>query len=329
MSFPRTIKITLAENMTERMRTLSGHAQHIGARHSQQDSFGLADPEDHEFIAHGGFVAVICDGMGGMEHGEAAGRTAVEAFLDAYKRKIPEESIPDALLRSVREANEEVVTLAATLNVVENMGTTLVAVALTRGGFYHISVGDSAIFRVTAGEVAMVNRHHVFSNFLDEAVNRGVMSREDADRHPERESLTSYVGVRNLEEIDRNVEAWELAEGESVLLASDGMFKSLEGDELLAGLHGPPQTWPETLVAKTLAKGFEFQDNVTVLSVTIAGPDTEEVPPKKDDTVELRPTLPLPAPHSRRMLSMMILIVVLMLTAATAAAVWNMHSKHK
>ncbi len=316
--------------MTERMRILSGHAQHIGARHSQQDSFGFADPQDQDFLAHGGFIAVICDGMGGMEHGETASRTAVQAFLEAYQRKAPDESIPDALLRSVREANEAVVMQAAVLNAVENMGTTLVAAALTPGGFYHISVGDSAIFRVTASEVAMVNRHHVFSNFLDEAVDRGVMSREDADRHPERESLTSYIGVRNLEEIDRNLEAWELAEGESVLLASDGMFKSLEGDELLAGLHGPPQTWPETLVSKTLAKGFEFQDNVTVVSVTIAGPDTEEVvPPKKDDTLELRPTLPLPGPQNRRMLRMMLLIVVLMLTAATAAAVWNLHAKHR
>src|SRR5579863_7127 len=137
--------------MTERMRILSGHAQHIGARHSQQDSFGLADPKDQAFLAHGGFLAVICDGMGGMEHGEAASRTAVQAFLEAYQRKIPEESIPDALLRSVREANEEVVTLAATLNAVENMGTTLVAAVVTTGGLYHISVGDSAIFRVTAG----------------------------------------------------------------------------------------------------------------------------------------------------------------------------------
>jgi PPM family protein phosphatase len=315
--------------MTERMRILSGHAQHIGARRSQQDSFGLADPDDQAFLSHGGYLAVVCDGMGGLEHGEAASRTAVQAFLEAYRRKTPEEPIRDALLRSAQEANQAVVAMATTLNTLENMGTTLIAAAVIPGAFYHISVGDSAIFRVTAGEVAMVNRHHVFSKFLDEAVERGVMSAEDAQRHPERESLTSYIGVKNLEDIDRNLEPWPLAEGETVLLASDGMFKSLEGEELLGCLHGPPQGWPDALVAKTIAKGFEFQDNVTVLSVTIAGPDTEELPEKAAEEIVENDTLTLPVPASRRMVSMWILMIVLVLTAATAAAVWRLHARHR
>src|SRR5690242_21476088 len=94
------------------MRYLPGNAQHIGARQSQQDSFGFGDPDDQAFIAHGGFLAIVCDGMGGMEHGDAASRTAVKAFLEAYARKTPQESIPAALERSVHEANESVVELA-------------------------------------------------------------------------------------------------------------------------------------------------------------------------------------------------------------------------
>jgi serine/threonine protein phosphatase PrpC len=316
--------------MTERRRILSGHAQHIGARHSQQDSFGFGDPDDEAFISHGGFLAVVCDGMGGMEHGEAASRAAVEAFLEAYQRKTSEESIPDALLRSVRETNQAVVSLAGTLHAVENMGTTLIAAAVIPGAFHHISVGDSALFRVTPEEFAIVNRQHVFSNFLEEAVERGVMSREDADRHPERESLTSYIGVQNLEEIDRSVEPLPLPEGDTVLLASDGMFKSLEGEEMLACLYGPPQTWPEALVAKTMSKGFEFQDNVTVLSVTFAGPDTEAITEEMPiETTALQSALPPPPPSNRRMVNVMILIVVLMLTAATAAALWKWQARHR
>ena len=82
------------------MRYLPAHAQHIGARHYQQDSIGLADPEDHAFLAHGGFLAVLCDGMGGMEHGDVASQTAVRAILDAYAQKLPTESIPAALERA-------------------------------------------------------------------------------------------------------------------------------------------------------------------------------------------------------------------------------------
>src|SRR5580704_14039646 len=101
------------------MSFLPGNAQHIGARSSQQDSFGFGDPDDEAFLAHGGFVAVVCDGMGGMEHGDIASRLAVRAFLEAYQRKIPSESIPEALERSVREANDRVVDMAHDLGAAE------------------------------------------------------------------------------------------------------------------------------------------------------------------------------------------------------------------
>ena len=136
------------------MRFLPGNAQHIGARHSQQDSFGFADPGDRAFLAHGGFLAIVCDGMGGMEHGDLASRTAVRVFLEAYRRKTPEESIPAALDRSVHEANFQVVTLARGMGMSEGIGTTLVAVAIHETSVYFISVGDSGIFHCSGRPVS-------------------------------------------------------------------------------------------------------------------------------------------------------------------------------
>src|SRR5262249_47176815 len=128
------------------MRFLPGNAQHIGARSSQQDSFGFADPDDQEFIEHGGFLAIVVGGVGGMEYGDAASRTAVRAFLEAYKRKTPDETIPAALERSVHEANAQVLSLATSLGLVEGIGTTLVAAALHDGSMFFVSVGDSGLF---------------------------------------------------------------------------------------------------------------------------------------------------------------------------------------
>jgi serine/threonine protein phosphatase PrpC len=257
------------------MRFLPGNAQHIGARHSQQDSFGFNDPDDTAFIQHGGFLAIVCDGMGGMEHGDLAGRTGVRTFLDAYSRKTPQESVPAALDRSVREANARVVALAHSLGRAEGVGTTLVAAALLDGGpglarLYWVSVGDSGLFHVGGGQMRMVNRPHVFANQLDQAVARGTLSLEAAMTHPERESLTSYIGAEVLEEIDLTPEPLVLAEGDTILLASDGMFKTLSPAEITACLSGHPQNWPDTLVHETLARRKEGQDNVTVLSVTVA-----------------------------------------------------------
>lgn len=260
------------------MRFLPGNAQHIGARHSQQDSFGFADPEDREFTAHGGFLAIVCDGMGGMEYGDAASRTAVRAFLDAYQRKTPAETIPDALERSVREANAQVVGLAHSLGMAEGIGTTLVAAALHDHSLYYISVGDSGVFLCSRGQCRTLNKPHIFANVLDAAVARGSLSREDADSHPERESLTSFIGTEKLEEIDRNVEPLPLNDGDTVLLASDGMFKVLDANEIAMSLEGPPQGWPEALVSRTIAKKREYQDNVTVVSVTLEAENRAALP---------------------------------------------------
>jgi serine/threonine protein phosphatase PrpC len=228
---------------------------------------------------------VVCDGMGGMEHGDAASRMAVRSFLDAYKRKEPSESIPEALERSAREANTRVVEMAHQLGAAESVGTTLVAaVLLDLGGIdksmYFISVGDSGLFYISDGQIQTVNRPHIFANLLENAVNRGSMSREEAMQHPERESLTSFIGVEVLEEIDRNLDPWPISDGDSILLASDGLFKTLAPEEILDCLQGHPQIWPDALVARTLAKKYEFQDNVTVLSVTVRDrPDTLKLPP--------------------------------------------------
>jgi PPM family protein phosphatase len=301
------------------MRFLPSNAQHIGARHSQQDSFGFGDPDDATFISHGGFLAVVCDGMGGMEHGDAASRTAVRAFLDAYCCKTPGESIPSALERSVREANTRVVLLAHSLGVAENLGTTLVATALRGDSLYFISVGDSGLFHCSNGRIQTLNRPHVFANLLEAAVARGTLSREDAERHPERESLTSYIGAEPLEEIDRNVDPRRVSVGDTVLLASDGLFKTLEPAEMLACLQGPPNSWPETLVERTLAKNRESQDNVTVLSITIEPESRAVIPDARQTAPPASASASVPPAKSRKM---WLLVAAVLLIAGCAAAGW-------
>ena len=252
------------------MRYLSGEAQNIGSRQYQQDCYGFSNANDLKFLEHGGLLAVLCDGMGGMERGDLASQTAVRAVLDAYALKRPGEAIPDALVRSMHEANRRVLAIAQGLGRTEGVGTTLIA-AVVHGTLMHfISVGDSGLFLASGGQLQMLNRPHVFANLLDQAVARGAMSREQAENHPERESLTSFIGIQALHEIDRNTEPWPLHEGDTILLASDGMFKTLRMDEIQAGLTGHPQSWPGVLVARTLAKGSPSQDNVTVISVTLA-----------------------------------------------------------
>lgn len=278
------------------MRFTPGNAQHIGARQYQQDFFGSTDPADQAFTAHGGFVAIVADGMGGLEHGDQASRTAVRVFLESYRAKEASEPIPAALERSLRDANAAVVNLARSVGTPDGVGTTLIAIALKNSSLYWISVGDSGIFLCRDGSMLQLNRAHVFANLLEQAVARGALSREEADNHPERESLTSFVGSEVLEEIDRNTQPFSLKPGDMILLCTDGLFKTLSGGEILAAVSGGPQEISEALVRQTLEKQREYQDNVTVVAIAVEEGDAAPAPGSASPATIRLPSPPAAAP---------------------------------
>lgn len=251
------------------MRFLSASAQHIGARPHQEDSFGFSDLGDRAFVAHAGYLAVLCDGMGGLQHGAEASRAAVDAFLACYRAKTEQETIPAALARSVYETNGQVVELARKLGAEDGMGTTLVAAALHKNSMYYVSVGDSGLFHLTRRGLGTINHPHVFATMLDQAVAQGVMSQQAALDHPERHALTSFIGVEPLSDVDGGADPLRLSPGDTILLASDGLFNTLTAREIRGALEGDPRKWPDVLIARTLAKKNEYQDNVTVLSLTL------------------------------------------------------------
>jgi PPM family protein phosphatase len=246
------------------MAILQGSAQHVGARSSQQDAMAFWKLPDSTLLA------VVCDGMGGMEKGDVASDVAARAFVDAYRRKPLEEPIPEALQRSANQTNFAVFSLAKRLDIREGMGTTLLAVVVDRNEFHYLSVGDSGLFHISRGRLKSVNRRHIFANFLDSAAERGAITGESAKAHPGRDLLTSFIGTQNLEEVDSSEKPIHLRRGDTVLLATDGLFNTLSLDEIQAAIQADPKTAPDRLIEWTLAKRNKIQDNVTVVTLTMS-----------------------------------------------------------
>lgn len=261
------------------MHYFAAGAQHIGARHYQQDAIGFAGIGDHRFQEHAGFLAILCDGMGGLEHGEVASEMGLKSIQEAYAQKLPAESIPGALERSLRHANDLVYRAAQELGVAENMGTTAIAAALCGDSLYFASAGDSGLFHFDGRELRSLNRPHVYSNVLQRAVASGLISEGDAARHPERGALTSFLGIRELTELDLSTDPIQVRAGEAVILASDGLFNTLTHDEIAKCLRdSDPASWAQALVDRTIAKCSSIQDNVSVV-VMLAEERNPEVAP--------------------------------------------------
>ena len=294
------------------MRFAIGNAQHPGRRHGQQDAFAFSNPNDEAFVKHAGLLAILADGMGGLAHGDLASRTACDAFLRAYREKTAQETVEDALRRALQKSNEAVCALAERLSG-SDLGTTLVAAALVPDGgrLVWISVGDSGLFLLRDGRLQMLAMPHTFAADLDQYAATGAISKRDALENPQRDALTSHLGMKELPHIDENSMA--LAADDRALLASDGLFKTLLGPEMEAAFQPDLQKSCDALVANTLAKEMPHQDNVTVLAVALETskppatpvyPKTVVIPPSElkvdpPPPVQPPPAAPPPKPNGR------------------------------
>jgi len=245
------------------MQVNPGNCQHIGTRSSQQDAFGFSDKDDQTFVAHGGVLAVVADGMGGMAYGGEASHIAVQTFLRSYMAKLVDENVPVALLQALSEANQAVVNLSLEVGE-ENVGTTLVA-AVVHGDVLHwVAVGDSRLYLLRNGKLTQLTQDHVFAIELDRDAANGVISLEEAQHHPERPALTSFLGLTELDLIDKNPQSFALLDRDNLMLCSDGFYAALEEKEIAGCLNGDAQKLAEELVTLVLAKERSGQDNLTV-----------------------------------------------------------------
>lgn len=99
------------------------------------------------------------------------------------------------------------------------------------------------------------------------AVQRGLLTAEDAAAHPAREALTSFIGITELEEISRGSKEI-IFPGSSVMLCSDGLSKVLTLEEIHEAFVPDPQEWAQRMVCAVLDKKNPYQNNVTVTVIT-------------------------------------------------------------
>ncbi len=248
----------------------TGYTHHIGYRSYQQDSFGISPYEGGE-QNNKGVLALIADGMGGLAGGEIISAlvtaTMMRSFFAAEELSSGEAMLTDAL----NAASARVNSLLSEPGRSDG-GSTLVAVLIKNGSFDFISVGDSRICLLRAGAAALetINSPHVYAVELDEMAARGEISQEQAQSDRQRAALTSYIGMGNIEKINRSCAPIPLNAGDTLLLMSDGVFNTVSNDELVRIIRSaPPQQAAKTLEMAVLAHDNKHQDNFTAVIVEI------------------------------------------------------------
>lgn len=225
--------------------------------------------EDSYCVREGDGLWAVADGMGGHEGGEWASAQLVEKL---EKIELPHdfEGACAAVTQAISRANG--VILAEARNRRRQMGSTIVVLLVHDQRYAVMWVGDSRAYVLRDGEFIQLSRDHTQ---VQEMVERGIMSAEDAAGHPMGHILSRAVGVQDEVKVDRVT--GEVVPGDVFLLSSDGLHGYVEPREISRALRGSPQRAPDELVELTLANGAP--DNVTVIAVWASEPTLLSIPP--------------------------------------------------
>ena len=208
------------------------------------------------------FLAAVADGMGGEEQGGKASLLAVRALKPCSFGEISSQAAA-----AVDEANREI------CEEIENqggrrMGSTLVSLYMDEGKAVCCNVGDSRAYLLREGKLSQLSVDH---NKAGRMVELGVLTPEQAARHPSRHELTQHLGIFADEMVIEPAvsQTVELEDGDLFLLCSDGLTDMVSMEDLKAVLSGgvSPQEMAKELVRLALAGGG--RDNVTVIVLQI------------------------------------------------------------
>ena len=201
-------------------------------------------------FSDGSAWTVVCDGMGGVNGGNIASSVACDAICKAitenYTPDMEEDAVRDIMLHAINDANAAVLHRAQEDPALNGMGTTVV-VSIAAGGVLHIAhAGDSRCYLKTALGVKQVTTDH---SFVQQLVESGAITEDEARVHPQRNLITRVVGVHP--EVECDYGCYKFEPGDLALSCTDGLSNYLERDTgLLAGLWQFPNV-PQKLDAQT------------------------------------------------------------------------------
>lgn len=220
-------------------------------RKANEDSFAFDPP--HVFI--------VADGMGGHAAGEVASATAADTVKQYCRKNIGDVHPRQLLEQAILEANRIIFEKAHTNPEYAGMGTTLTAVLLEEPYLYWGHVGDSRLYYAHNGMVTQLTNDH---SLVWEMMKNGVITKEEALIHPQRNMLIRAVGTSEHLRIETG--CYEYGIGSRLLLCTDGLTNMVSEDELtndLLNLNLDGQLILDSLIAKANAAGG--QDNITAI----------------------------------------------------------------
>jgi serine/threonine protein phosphatase PrpC len=229
--------------------------------HGATTHSGQVRKENEDALLVEGRLYVVADGMGGHNAGEVASAMAIKSLQAAASGITDEASLNTAL----DKANEAIYEESMTNHVHHGMGTTIAALVMTEDSVVVGNIGDARIYRWHEGNLSRITKDH---SYVQELVDEGIISLEEARVHPRRNIVTRALGIDG--EVEASTSTLPITVGARYILCSDGLVDEVTDAEIAAILtrHSNAQAAADALVSAANAAGG--RDNVTVIVVDVA-----------------------------------------------------------
>lgn len=224
-------------------------------RPSNQDSYAIGNGENYSY-------AIVCDGMGGRNGGNVASEMAVNAIEQTITAKLNgilfDVVVKTAVMEGIQEANRLIYERAEKDTELKGMGTTAVVAVYSNDKLYLAHVGDSRAYILKDTDYTQLTKDH---SVVQELVESGQISEEEARKHPIKNVITRAIGVEKNVEID--FRELDFSKNEALLICTDGLSNYLT-DEVFKSIlrDNSKEDYAEKLVAH--AKQSGGADNITV-----------------------------------------------------------------
>ncbi len=191
------------------------------------------DCVDGGFLFDGKLMwAVLCDGMGGANGGNVASQTAVDVtkkMIVAFDRKSSDYQAEDFLRDILDKANSAIYNKQRKDFTLQGMGTTMELIVAHKGWAMIIHVGDSRVYRIHNKKIKQLTQDH---SVVQEMVNRGEITLEQAQVHPNKNFITRAVGVDPYV-IPDYIEA-PFSDEDILIVCSDGLTNYISDQQILS-----------------------------------------------------------------------------------------------
>lgn len=212
---------------------------------------------------------VVADGMGGYAAGDIASQLLVNTLAKAMQNTETKEwsHTVQTLQNAINATNQALLHEITLRSSSDLMGCTMVAVLCRDQRCACFWVGDARLYLYRGGRLYQITRDH---SLVQEWINSGMLSEEEAREHPQRHVVTRAIGVED--QLDIDTVQFDLQHNDVLLLCSDGVYNELP-DERLTTLLKSSSIQQKTLV-QALVEGVihavlntSAKDNATLVAV--------------------------------------------------------------